>query len=343
MKQIFKIIGYILLSVLLLSGLLFAYFNLPGPKPRQDVSFGITFSSRYATSLGLSWKDTYTALLDDMRVRKIRIPLYWDLIEKNKGAYDFSDIDWQLNEAQKRDAQIILVMGQKVPRWPECFAPEWASTDDIRRERLLAFEQRVIERYKNHLEVSMWQVENEPFLAFGNCPNFKISLLDEEVTLVKKLDTSRPVLTTDSGELSVWFHAAARGDQFGTTMYRDIWSKKFGYITYPIGPNFFLFKEMVVRLLTNQTHFMVIELQAEPWANGWIVDTPLSEQSRTMDEHKLVANIEYAKQVGFPEIYLWGAEWWYWMKVEKHSPAVWDTAKQYFSDGAALTKSTNVQ
>jgi hypothetical protein len=330
MKNILKIIGYTILCVVGLLLLLFTYFNLPGPSPRQDVSFGITFSARYAESLGLSWKETYTALLDDMRVRKIRLPLYWDLIEKNQGEYDFADIDWQLDEAKKRNAEIILVMGQKVPRWPECFAPAWADTQDVRSQSLLLFEQKVIERYKSHPEVVMWQVENEPFLNFGNCPNFDINLLDDEVKLVKSLDPTRPILTTDSGELSLWYQSASRGDRFGTTLYRDIWSKKFGYITYPIGPNFFLFKEMMVRLLTDQTHFIVVELQAEPWANGWIVDVPLSEQFRTMDEHKLVANIEYTKQIGFPEIYLWGAEWWYWMKVTQHYPAVWDTAKQYF-------------
>jgi hypothetical protein len=360
MKHILKIIGYTVLFVVVLLLLLFAYFNLPGPSPRQDVSFGITFSARYAESLGLSWKETYTALLDDMRVRKIRIPLYWDLMEKNQGEYDFADIDWQLDEAKKRDAEIILVMGQKVPRWPECFAPEWADTlessspwkgegregfenpsttpqpllkkegEATRASSLLLFEQKVIERYKSHPEIVMWQVENEPFLTFGNCPNFDISLLDTEVALVKSLDPTRPILTTDSGELSLWYQSASRGDRFGTTLYRDIWSKKFGYITYPIGPNFFLFKEMIVRLLTNQTHFMVIELEAEPWTQTGITNTPLSEQFRTMDEHKLVANVEYTKQIGFPEIYLWGAEWWYWMKVTQHYPAVWDTAKQYF-------------
>lgn len=330
MKTLFKVIGYTLLSIFLLAGLLFAYFNMPGPKPRTDTKFGITFSARYAESLGLSWKETYIALLDDMHVRKIRLPLYWDIMEKKQGEYDFADIDWQLEEAKKRDGEIILAMGQKVPRWPECFAPEWATAGDVRKQGLLNFEQKVIERYKDHSEVKIWQVENEPFLQFGNCTDFDIKLLDVEVALVKKLDPSRPILTTDSGELSVWYRAAARGDIFGTTLYRDIWSKKFGYITYPIGPNFFLFKESIVRLLTDQENFIVIELQGEPWANGWIKDIPLEEQFITMDEHKLVADIEYAQQLGFPEIYLWGAEWWYWMKVEKQYPAVWEAARPYF-------------
>jgi hypothetical protein len=47
-------------------------------------------------------------------------------------------------------------------------------------------------------------------------------------------------------------------------------------------------------------------------------------------EHKLVANVDYARQVGFHDIYLWGGEWWYWMKVKKEYPAVWETAKELF-------------
>lgn len=331
MKIILKTLFFIVVLAIVLVSVFMLYANLPGPKPRQDVSFGITFSARYATDLGLSWKETYLALLDDMQVRKIRIPLYWDLMEKNRGEYDFSDIDWQLDEANKRDAKIVLAMGQKVPRWPECFAPQWATSPDTRKEGLLSFERQVVERYKDHPEVVMWQVENEPFLEFGNCPDFDISLLDEEIALVKSIDVSKPVLTTANGEFSFWVRPADRGDMFGTTLYRDLWSKKLGrYITYPIGPNFFIAKEALVRLLTPQTHFMVIELQAEPWANGWVGDATNEEQFRTMDEHKLVANIEYAKQVGFPEIYLWGAEWWYWMKVDRQYPAIWDTAKTYF-------------
>ncbi len=331
MKQALKVFGYIFGGIVIIIALAFIVFNLPGPSPREDVSFGITFSARYATDLGLSWKETYIALLDDMQVRKIRIPIYWDQIEKKPGEYDFSDIDWQLSEANKRHAQVIVAFGQKVPRWPECFVPTWADTDALRKPRLLAFEETLLNRYKNHPEIIMWQVENEPFLDFGHCPNFDLSLLDDEIALVKRIDTSKPVLTTANGELSLWYQPAGKGDVFGTTLYRDLWSKRLGrYITYPIGPNFFIAKEWLVRALTDQTNFIIIELEAEPWASGWVADTSLPEQFRTMDEHKLVANIEYAKQVGFPEIYLWGAEWWYWLKVSKDYPAVWDTAKTYF-------------
>jgi hypothetical protein len=316
--------------------LLFGFFNLPGPAPREDVTLGITFSSRYAADLGLDWKETYLALLDGIGVRKVRIPVYWDLVERTEGQYDFSDIDWQVDETDKRGGEIILVIGQRVPRWPECHIPGWVGENEVLREKqLLHFMQAAVERYRDRGVVKIWQVENEPFLVFfGQCPPFRREMLDKEIAWVKQLDPSRRILTTDSGELSLWYQAAHRGDEFGTTMYRHIYKHGYGYFTYPLGPNFFIAKRWLVEFLTVQEHFSVIELQAEPWASGWVANVPLEEQFRTMDEQKLVENVTYAKRVGFPEIYLWGAEWWYWLKVSKDYPALWDTAQQLFKGHA---------
>lgn len=333
-SPILKIVGIFLLVVVFLVVSLFAYFNLPGPDPREDVELGVTFSYRYAENLGLDWKESYMAILDDLGVRKLRIPVYWDLVETEKGTYDFSAIDWQLEEAKKRDAEVILSIGQRVPRWPECHIPGWVEEnggETYRETRLLSFLGKTVDRYRDHTEITTWQVENEPFLVFfGECPQFRRGFLDEEIAFVKKLDPSRPILLTDSGELSAWYPAAKRGDVFGTTMYRKIHKPGVGYVTYPIGPNFFRFKEKAVRLLTDQERFIVIELQAEPWANGWVGDAPLEEQFKTMDEHQLRDIVTYAKRVRFPEVYLWGAEWWYWLKEKKDHPEVWETARELF-------------
>lgn len=331
-RGVVKIIFYVLVSVVLLVALIFGYFNLPGPAPREDVHLGMTFSSRYATDLGLDWRDAYTALLDDVGVRKLRLPVYWDLAEKERGVYDFSDLDWQLAEAKKRNAEVILTVGIKVPRWPECHIPAWAKDDEATRQAgMRSFITKVITRYKDDSVITKWQIENEPFLSFGICPSFDVKFLEQEVALAKSLDPSRPILLTDSGELSVWYRAAARGDEFGTTLYRDIYSKHAGgYFTYPIGPNFFLAKELLVRVLTKQEHFSVIELQAEPWANGWVANVSLEEQFITMNEKKLEENVTYARRVGFEDIYLWGGEWWYWLKVKKDYPAVWEKGRELF-------------
>ncbi len=334
-KGVLKVIAITLLSLLSCIGAVFLYFNLPGPMPREDVHLGMTFSSRYATDLGLDWKETYRALLSDVGVKKMRIPVYWDLVEPEPGKTYYADVDWQIEEAKKAGAEIILSIGQRVPRWPECHIPGWAKqkSDEERQQALKGFLAETVNRYKYESIITTWQVENEPFLVFfGECPPLDVDFLEEEVALVKALDgeRQRPVLLTDSGELSIWTRAAKRGDIFGTTMYRMIYKGGWGYVTYPIGPNFFRAKEWLVRLVTDQEHFMVIELQAEPWTNGWVGNVSLPEQFITMNEKLLEENVTYARQVGFQDIYLWGGEWWYWLKTKKDYPAVWEKGKELF-------------
>lgn len=332
-KKIIKFIALTLVALVFLSLVLLAYFNIPIEKEKDRINLGVTFSHRYSSDIGMDWKASFEATLDDLGARKIRLPVYWDLVEKEEGEYDFSDVDWQLAEARKRNAEIVLVVGQKVPRWPECAIPGWAlESDEKRKASLLSFLKVVVGRYRNNPEIKYWQVENEPFLKFGICPEADATLLDSEISLVRKLDPSRKIIITDSGELSLWVSAAKRADIFGTTMYRNVYKEGFGYYTYPIGPRFFRFKYGLIKLFANQENAVVIELQAEPWISGWTTNQPLQEQFKSMTDQKLRENVAYAKKVGFPEVYLWGVEWWYWLKVEKNHPEVWDTAKELFGD-----------
>jgi hypothetical protein len=344
-KRFFKILAWstgILLSVATLA---FIYVNLPVKASNTDTALGVTFSSRYASDIGLDWRQAYISMLDDMKVRNIRIPVYWDLVEASEGQYDFTDLDWQLQQAQQRGAHVILVVGRKVPRWPECFIPQWTGNDtNVQQQKLLEFENVVINRYKDgHPEIADWQVENEPFLDFGVCPTINnASLLDAELAQVRKLDPSRKIIVTDSGELSSWIPAASRADIFGTTMYRDIYSSRqiFGHTlgqwTYPWGPNFFRIKELFIKIFAHQDNPIVIELQGEPWVQGWTTDAPVSEQLDSMNAQKLADNVQFAKETGMKEIYIWGVEWWYWMKVKQGNPTLWDEGKTLFSNGSYM-------
>ena len=336
MKNIFKKIGKIFLWVigviLALTVILFIYFNIPVAKENSDAQLGVTFSARYAGDIGLDWKQAFIATLDDLKIKKIRVPVYWDLVEKNEGQYDYSDIDWQLQEARKRNAEIVLVVGQKVPRWPECAIPAWASVSDAKRKSsLLQFVDHTVARYKNEPEIKYWQIENEPFLAFGICPALDANLLDNEIAVAKLQDSSRPIVITDSGELSLWVRAASRADVFGTTMYRTIFKQGWGYYEYPIGPRFFQFKYLLNKIIASQNNAVVIELQAEPWIAGYTTNEPLEEQFKSMNPEQLKSNVTFARKVGFPDIYLWGVEWWYWLKVNKGHPELWETARELFS------------
>lgn len=318
-------------SVAVILLLLVGFFNLPAGNPRPDVAFGVTFSSRFARDLGLDPGEALPAIFSDLGVRKVRIPVYWDTVEASRGVFDFSDIDWQLDMARAYGATVIVALGQKVPRWPECHIPEWAKDNEsLRNEAALRFIRKTIERYASRPEIVMWQIENEPFLSFGACPPLSGSILDREIAAARAADPMRPILTTDSGELSLWVRAASRGDIFGTTLYRRVWNERFGYITYPIGPRFFRAKEALVRILTAQETFMVIELQAEPWGPGSFPDLSSEEQSKTMNPEKFRDTIEYARRVGFPDVYLWGAEWWYWLRESRGDSSMWEAARDVF-------------
>ncbi len=329
--KLLKILALILAVASTLALLFLVYFNWPVKLPSEKVPLGVTFSYRYAQDIGLDWQKAYLATIDDLQVKKIRIPVYWDWIEKKEGEYDFADLDWQLDQARQRGVEVILAIGQKVPRWPECFVPEWAGNDDAKRkESLLKLLEVIVNRYKNHSAVAIWQVENEPFLDFGICPEFDSDLLDEEIETVKKNDSQKGIMVTDSGELSIWLRAAKRGDYFGTTMYREVYTNRFGFWKYPIGPNFFRFKKALVSMIVGQDDFVVIELQGEPWLKGWTTNFSLEEQLESMNAQKLKENIEFAQKTKMAEIYVWGVEWWYWLKENQNYPEVWEQAKKLY-------------
>ncbi len=205
LKRAIKFLSLFFAIVSTLAICFFVYFNLPVKLPSEKANLGVTFSLRYAQDIGLDWKEAYLAMINDLGVKKVRIPAYWDLIEKEEGEYDFSDLDWQLEEANKNNVEVILAVGQKVPRWPECFIPQWANeNDEKRKEKLISFIEKTVFRYKDNPAVSIWQVENEPFLEFGICPALDTDLLDKEIETVKRIDPKKGIMITDSGELSIW-------------------------------------------------------------------------------------------------------------------------------------------
>lgn len=330
-KKILKIILFSFLSVIGFVLLVFIIVNFPVKNKFERVDLGVTFSQRYSSDIGLDWKANYIAMLDDLKVRKVRIPVYWDLVETEKNKYYFADIDWQLEEAKKRNAEIILTIGQKVPRWPECFVPKWVADDQERKAELIEFLKIVVKRYENNSEVKYWQVENEPFLKFGICPALDVDLLDREIKTVRQMDKNREIIVTDSGELSTWMPAASRADVFGTTMYRNVYKEGWGYYVYPLGPRFFLIKKWVIEKFADQKNAIVIELQGEPWVKGWTVHQPLEEQFKSMNEKKLAENVLYAQKSGFDTIYVWGVEWWYWLQTTQNVSTLWDTARELFA------------
>jgi len=334
-RYLLKMFAGIIVFIVSLVILAFVVFNWPVGSKNENMRFGISYSPVFARSLGLDWQKAYLDILDGLEIKRIRLASYWSEVEKKKGQYDFSETDWLLEEARKRNIDVIFSYGIKVPRWPECFIPDFYQNSKAEREAaLLRYEKVLIERYKDYENIIMWQVENEPFLPFfGQCPLQAIDgdLVDREVAQTKTLDASRPVMVTDSGELSIWYRAAKRADIFGTTLYRTIYKPQIGYFNYPLGPNFFRAKALFIRVFARQKNIVISELQAEPWGPKWLDEMSIEEQYKSMSPEKLRDITEYAKRTRFSEAYFWGAEWWYWLKTEKENSEMWEAAKEILS------------
>jgi len=316
----------IILSVILIA----LVFSLGRDVPKNELSYGLTFSKKKAADLGFDWKKVYASILDELGAKKIRLPAYWDEVEAEQGQWNWNDLDWQVEEAGKRNAEIIIAIGGRLPRWPECHFPNWAKTSEKNQREiaLLKYIGETVKRYRDNESVKYWQVENEPFLNhFGDCPKPDKNFLDDEIALVRSLD-SRPIIITDSGELSAWVPAARRADVFGTTMYRDTYSSHLGaYVHYPITPGFFHFKKNLAGLFAHPQKWIVIELQAEPWCPVPFEKTTQAERNRTMSLSKFKEMIDFSAKTGFGEFYLWGAEWWYWEREVNNNPEIWEYAK----------------
>jgi hypothetical protein len=323
-----KIMLYVLIFVLIV----FSFFFIGKPQ-KKEITWGVNFSQKHAEILGLDWKESFSALIDDLGAKNIKLATYWDLIEPEKGIYNFADLDWQTGEADKKEAKLLLVIGMKTPRWPECHIPEWAKSlsKAEQQENILNLLKEIVLRYKDRVSVEAWQVENESFFPFGDCPWIDKAFLKKEIELVKSLDgQKRPVVISDSGEGSFWVQAAKLGDIVGTTMYRTVWVKQLGiYFSYPYPPNFYWRKAQIIENLFNKK-VICVELQAEPWGPKLLYDSSLQEQEKSMNLEQFQKNISFAQKTGFDTFYLWGAEWWYWMKEKQNNSSFWEEARKLF-------------
>jgi hypothetical protein len=113
-------------------------------------------------------------------------------------------------------------------------------------------------------------------------------------------------------------------------MYRVTYNPWAGYLYYHLPPVFYNLKARLAG--KNVGEVIIAELQAEPWTPNSVTTVSLEEQQKSMDGVRLESHVAYAKRTGFAGAYLWGAEWWYWLRETKGVPEMWDTAKKIFHE-----------
>lgn len=325
-------LGCTLLALVVLSAI--ALYVLAQKEKPERITYGMSFNTLYARELGLDWQLAYDAILNDLGVRHLRLAAHWPMVQPTADTYNFEELDYQIAKAEEVGATVVLAVGRRLPRWPECHIPKWAMTltPEARNDAQIKYMETIINRYKGSPAVTVWQVENEPFLevfAFEHCGQLDTNFLDKEIELVRSLDGTRPILVTDSGNLGTWQGAYSRGDMFGTSVYVHFWNPELGQFRTFLPPWFYRVKDNLMELFYGEKKTVLIELSAEPWLLEPVVDVPIETQFTRMNLEKFEDIITYAEGTHYDTQYLWGAEWWYWLLLQDR-PEMWDRGKRLF-------------
>lgn len=301
----------------------------------QPLQLGVSFIPAYAQSLGVDPEETMDELID-IGVKHYRLVSYWNESEQTRGTYDFSKLDWQFNKAEAADAKINLTLGLRQPRWPECHMPDWAKNlpKDEWNPELQKYIQAVVERYKDSPALQDYQLENEYFLkGFGICTDFDRQRLIDEYNLVKKLDPNKTIIVGRSNNALGFPVGDPQPDKFSISIYKRVWdagvTKR--YLEYPFPAWFYGYIAGTQKLFLDKD-MMIGELQAEAWApNGkQLQEISLSEQNKSMNAERFEDRIAYGEATGMRQIYLWGAEYWYYRLKVLDDPSLWNVAQKHF-------------
>lgn len=336
-KIVCVIVVILALCVAFMYGIAEWYIHSQSSIPLQ---MGVSFDPDYAQSLGLNPQQTMQALLN-IGVRQFRINSYWNDIEPAPNQYDFSQLDWEFKLAQQYHAKVILVLGLRQPRWPECHPPAWINTDaptSTWQPQLEAAMTKVIQRYDHSPSLEAYQLENEYFLqSFGTCSSYTFTRgrLVSEDNLIKNLDSSHPIIIARSNNTIGWPTGQPQGSEYSISVYKRVWDATWThrYVEYPYPAWYYAFLAGFEKLFYHKT-MIIGELQAEAWPpNGQTIQqTSLAEQNKSLNAKRLKDRFEYGKATGMKTIELWGAEYWYYRKEILHDPSLWNVAKQEFSN-----------
>jgi hypothetical protein len=326
------LIALIVLGILVAGALAF----LARKAVPEHITYGMSFNVPYALELGLDPMTVLRAMTRELGIRHFRIAAHWDLIEPLEDTYDFALMDEQLSHIEESGSDAIFAVGRRLPRWPECHAPTWVEDRSWEEEKVEIREYitAVVNRYKDSSAITYWQVENEPYLtvfATEHCGGtLDEEFLREEIALVHSLDPMRPTLVTDSGNLGTWRGAYENGDAFGTSVYVYFWNPELGQFRTILPPWFYRAKENLMKLFYGDKETFLIELSLEPWLVEPVATVPLQTQYLRMDMEKMDEILAYARDTRYQNQYLWGAEWWYWLRGQGDE-SYWNKGKEIFT------------
>jgi hypothetical protein len=332
-----KVISIVVILVVLMIGGMYGiaqwYIHSQAGQPLEQ---GVSFIPDYASSLGVDPQATMDALIS-IGVKNFRLTSYWSDIEQQQGHYDFSQLDWEFQKAEAAHAKIILTVGLRQPRWPECHAPTWVNLNQPESQwqpQLENYMQAVVNRYKDSPALESYQLENEYLLkGFGTCTNFDRQRLISEYNLVKQTDPRHPIIVGRSNNALGIPIGQPQPDEFSISVYKRVWDAAWThrYIEYPWPAWYYGFLAGLQKIVLHK-NMMIGELQAEAWPphGQTIQQTSLAEQNKSIDAKRLQDVFKFGRATGMKQMNLWGAEYWYYRMTVLHDPSLWNVAKQEF-------------
>lgn len=315
------------------------------PTKKITNNFGVSFSIKQCRSFDINPHDCLDWLINEGGFMRFRLMSYWNEHEPTPGAYDFTELDWQIKRITKAGGTVSLCLGARQPRWPENHWPDWAweLSKPERTKALLKYIETVVERYRDEPAITTYQLENEALLKeFGQRPEVDRDRLLSEYRLVKQLDPERPIIMTTSTSWGIPVRKPIP-DMVGFSYYQVHFNPtKLRYTTSFHTPLLHRMRAFLIRILHRKPSF-IHELQLEPWGPKNIWEMTLEEQDISMSPEQIQRNIALARATKLQPIDLWGGEWWYWRTVIKQDTGLSKSILESVSQSAHHAPSTRAR
>jgi Beta-galactosidase len=316
------------------------------------VQLGLTYSAHEARYRNLQWQETFGAALD-AAPSLVRLGAYWNEIEPVPGVYEFSNLDWLLDQAEARQQRVLLTIGMKAPRWPEYYLPRWLMSgkrlsDDAQvtdkpaiRAAALRVVATTVEHVRGRSNIAAWQVENEPLDPAGpHRWTIGFDFLDDEIALVRAVDFSKrpvvvnmfvetqPVVLVPAERSAILARArqlASVADIVGMDVYPSRTIDARGRAITVGWPSWIwagLLGELRDVAAQQGKDAWIVEAQAEPWVIAG--KTPPTVWPGTSVAPASVSEMLNTFQgAGYRTILLWGVEHWEAKRQLEHDSSWW--------------------
>lgn len=164
----------------------------------------------------------------------VRLAAYWNRIESVADAFDTTELDRQVEAAERAGKQIILCVGAiKNFGYPEFFVPPHRLDPPIREGSVVrpathaslcagaaAFVTRIVTRYRDRASIVAWQLEHEAVDPLGVEHSWRLGedFVQRELESLRYADPDRPVMmngflpTSALVGLTQWWRTRDHGD-----------------------------------------------------------------------------------------------------------------------------------